>query len=243
MKSWQWIAIFYSALVLTGCASLFQPNQSIDSIVDDQWDCTEVDKNGDWDCEEVEGGVDVENLVVSEDGNVAGQEYTNALSLVGNTQPTGVATSRPRSRSQPTVTALTPPPSRTPASSSDESGDEEEDLPDYLWLAYEPEAEMHIDELPDDFYVVQLASFATKEKAMEYVADQTWLREPRGVRVLAKDKAYFSILLGIYEDKRRAERATKSVESHLDGKSPWIRTMSSLKTAMKAADNKYGEEY
>lgn len=239
MNSWQWIAIPLTALTLTGCASLFQSNPSSDTLVDEEWDCTEVDENGEWDCEEVEGGVSTEDLVAVVGGN---NESPSTLSLVGPI-PTGLASEpRPRSNSKPVVTALAPPPSQV-AETEDNEQTEKEDLPDYLWLAYEPEAETHIQDLPDEFYVVQLAAFATKEKAIEYVSDQKNLRELRGVRVLANDKAYFNILLGIYENKRRAERAVKSVEGELGDKTPWIRSMSSIKTAMKAADEKFGEEY
>lgn len=240
MKSWQWIAIPLTTLALSGCSSLFQSNQSNETVADEQWDCTEVDENGEWDCEEVEGGVSNEQLVAAVGGN---DGSTHTLSLVGPTPTT--QTSKPRSQSvtTPTVTALAPPPSQATGSADSEPEEEEEDLPDYLWLAYEPETETRIQDLPDDFYVVQLAAFASKDKAIEYVSKQTNLRELRGVRVLANEKAYFNILLGIYENKRRAERAVKSVEGELGDKTPWIRSMSSIKTAMKAADEKFGEKY
>ena len=100
--------------------------------------------------------------------------------LVGPT-PTP-QTSKPRSQSttKPVVTALAPPPSKVsePAEiERTEEQTEEEELPDYLWLAYEPETETRIQDLPDNFYVVQLAAFATKEKAIEYVSEQKNLRE------------------------------------------------------------------
>lgn len=239
MKSWQWIAIPLTALALTGCSSLFQSKSSNETAVDEQWDCTEVDENGEWDCEEVEEGVSTEDLVAAVGGN---DGATPTLSLVGPTPNTQTSETRSRSSSKPIVTALAPPPSQV-AESTDHEPAEEEDLPDYLWLAYEPETETRIQDLPDDFYVVQLAAFASKEKAIEYVSDQTNLRELRGVRVLANEKAYFNILLGIYENKARAERAVKSVEGELGDKTPWIRSMSSIKTAMKAADEKFGKEY
>ena len=240
MNSWQWIAIPLTTLVLSGCASLFQPNQSNETVVDEQWDCTEVDENGDWDCEEVEGGVSTEDLVDAVSGT---DVSTPTLALVGPTSSTQASEPRQRSNSEPKVTALAPAPAQTTGATDSEQTEEEEDLPDYLWLAYEPEAETHIQDLPDDFFVVQLAAFASKEKAIEFVSNQTNLSELRGVRVLANEKAYFNILLGIYENKRRAERAVKSVESELGDKTPWIRSMSSIKTAMKAADEKFGEEY
>ncbi|MYD45719.1 MAG: SPOR domain-containing protein [Gammaproteobacteria bacterium] len=240
MKSWQWIAIPLTALTISGCSSLFQSNQSKETVVDEQWDCTEVDENGEWDCEEVEEGVSTEDLVAAVGGN---DGSTPTLSLVGPTPTTQASLPRSRSSSKPVVTALAPPPSQDTESTESEQIEEEEDLPDYLWLAYEPETETRIQDLPDEFYVVQLAAFATKEKAIEYVSKQKNLRELRGVRVLAKEKAHFNILLGIYENKRRAERAVKSVEGELGGKTPWIRSMSSIKTAMKAADDKFGEKY
>lgn len=240
MNSWQWIAIPLFALALTGCASLFQSNPSNGTVADEEWDCTEVDENGEWDCEEVEGGVSTEELVAVVTEN---DQSTSTLGLVGPRPVAAVSNPRPRSSSKPIVTALAPPPSQVTESTDNEQTEEEEDLPDYLWLAYEPEAETHIQDLPDDFYVVQLAAFATKEKAIEYVSEQKNLRDLRGVRVLANDKAYFNILLGIYENKRRAERAVKSVENEVGDKTPWIRSMSSIKTAMKAADEKFGEEY
>lgn len=240
MNSWQWIAIPLTAIALTGCATLFQPNQSNQTVVDEQWDCTEVDENGEWDCEELEGTVSTEDLVAAVGGNDASSP---TLALVGPTLTAGASEPRPRSNSKPVVTALAPAPSMVALSTEHEQTEDEEDLPDYLWLAYEPEAETHIQDLPDDFYVVQLAAFASKEKAIEYVTSQTNLRELRGVRVLANEKAYFNILLGIYENKNRAERAVKSVEGELGDKTPWIRSMSSIKTAMKAADEKFGDEY
>ena len=243
MKSWQWIAIPLTALALSGCSSLFQSNQSNETVADEQWDCTEVDENGEWDCEEVEGGVSTEDLVAAVGGN---DGSVPTLSLVGPTPNTQASVPRSRSSTKPVVTALAPSPSQVSESADREQQEEqaeEEDLPDYLWLAYEPETETRIQDLPDDFYVVQLAAFATKEKAIEYVSEQTNLRELRGVRVLANEKAYFNILLGIYENKRRAERAVKSVEGELGDKTPWIRSMSSIKTAMKAADEKFGENY
>ena len=240
MNSWQWIAIPLTALALTGCTSLFQSNPSGETLVDEQWDCTEVDENGEWDCEEIEGGVSTEDVVATVSGN---NTSSSTLALVGPRTTAPASVPQPRSSSKPVVTALAPSVPTPVAMSVESEQEEEEDLPDYLWLAYEPEADTHIQDLPDNFYVVQLAAFATKEKAIEYVSSQKNLRELRGVRVLANDKAYFNILLGIYENKRRAERAVKSVENELDDKTPWIRSMSSIKTAMKAADKKFGEEY
>lgn len=241
MKSWQWIAIPLTALALTGCSSLFQSNQLTETVFDEQWDCTEVDENGEWDCEEIEYGVSTEVLVAAVGGN---NGSTPTLALVGPTPNTQTSVPRARSSSKPVVTALASPPSQgTKSADREPTEEEEEDLPDYLWLAYEPETETRIQDLPDDFYVVQLAAFASKEKAIEYVSKQTNLRELRGVRVLANEKAHFNILLGIYENKQRAERAVKSVEGELGDKTPWIRSMSSIKTAMKAADEKFGEKY
>ena len=240
MKSWQWIALLLTALALSGCSLLFQSNSSNETVVDERWDCTEVDENGEWDCEEVEDGVSNEELVAAVSG-IGGS--TPSLSLVGQAPAGQTSTTRSQSTTQPKVTALAPPPSQGTKTADNEAEEEEEDLPDYLWLAYDPETETRIQDLPDDFYVVQLAAFASKDKAIEYVSEQTNLRELRGVRVLANEKAYFNILLGIYENKQRAERAVKSVEGELGDKTPWIRSMSSIKTAMKAADEKFGEEY
>ncbi len=233
MKTIQWMVTIFALLSLSACNSFFLQPKDVNS--DSQWDCTEVDENGNWDCDEYDTEIDSKL-----------EDSLSEPSVSSDPQETPSYAQSPRSNStvqvKPYRAGLGTADAETSSGHANEAQTPEE-MPEYVWLAYEPEAPTRIEDLPDDMYAVQLIAVSTKEKAMQYVEDETWLVEPTGVRVLSNGKPYYVILLGIYETKRRAELAVRSIADDVGSNKPWIRSLSSLQTAIKDANRKLGTNY
>ena len=223
------------ALSLSGCAMFKKesPGGFGISQTDDQgeWECTGSRENGDWDCQRID---DSENALA-----ILDQDPIDSA-----TQTAGSGITQTRSLAHQPVTVHSYDPNAgigtqtidVPTSSSNSRSAAGTDEPEYLWLSYRPSTPTRIEDLPDSYYAVQLAAFSDMQKANRYATNAKWLVEPKGVQTKSGSKKYYVILLGVYESKTRAERAAKSISRHVGSDKPWIRSMTSLKPAIKAAN-------
>lgn len=241
MRKLTWLVVALLAFSLSSC-SLFRHvpvNPSQASIgADGEWECTGSRENGDWDCQKIDGSGNDSNSNTTVGPQVAQVDPPRSTQQVATTRPTTNPSLQPSSvrvhgydpsSGVNVKQTSTPAPTNTVMESNT-------DEPEYLWLSYRPETPTRIEDLPDNFYAVQLAAFSDMKKANKYAADSTWLIDPRGVRTVASGKEYYVILLGIYETRTRAERAANSIANHVGSDKPWIRSMTSLKPAIRAAN-------
>lgn len=109
-----------------------------------------------------------------------------------------------------------------------------EDVPLHVALAYRPGQAQRLIDLPDEFWAVQLAAFASPEQLSEY-ARQHELRGMSAARIARNNTLFYVLLLGVYETRENAERAAATVPEALSVE-PWIRSLGSLQRAMRAGE-------
>ncbi len=97
-----------------------------------------------------------------------------------------------------------------------------------------------MNELPAEFYALQLLAMSTPEELAQFTAERR-LSGMASVRVERNGDIYYVLLAGIYENSETAERAAISLEAELDGLEPWIRPLRTLLDAMRRADQIAGE--
>ena len=125
----------------------------------------------------------------------------------------------------PTSRRAAPPPS-APATA---------DMPLYQRLAYRPSGYVRLSELPAEFYVVQLVAVQTREALEEYATRQG-LKNMTAARVERDGKLFYVLLLGIYEDRDRADRAATNLPPEFQDFTPWVRSLGSLQEAIGRGD-------
>ncbi|MFW6093189.1 MAG: SPOR domain-containing protein [Pseudomonadota bacterium] len=112
-------------------------------------------------------------------------------------------------------------------------------MPEYVRLAYQGGEEggeaVSIAELPGEFYAVQLLAMSSREALESYVA-QRQLDHVSAARVERDGRLYYTLLLGVYETEELARRAAAERPAALAGTTPWIRSVSSLQSAMTRGD-------
>lgn len=237
MKMLQWLVIALLAVSLSSCAMFRQvpPDQfhSPTAGAKGEWECTGSKANGDWDCQRSSEEEDA-SFAVSEPDEVevpVPAVYTDETTD-SSLQPVPVRIHR---YEPPGNTGI-----QQASAQSAVSSQTLENEPVYLSLSYRPNVPTLIEDLPDTFYAVQLAAFSDMKKANDYANNATWLTEPRGVKTASGANTYYVILLGIYETRTRAERAVNSISQHVGSDKPWIRSMTSLKPAIRAATRNAG---
>lgn len=109
-----------------------------------------------------------------------------------------------------------------------------EDVPLHVALAYRPGKAQRLIELPGEFWAVQLAAFGSPEQLSEYAARHQ-LRGMSAARIARNNQLFYVLLLGVYETRENAERASATVPEALNIK-PWIRSLASLQRAMRAGE-------
>ncbi|MEZ5559074.1 MAG: SPOR domain-containing protein [Pseudomonadales bacterium] len=102
-------------------------------------------------------------------------------------------------------------------------------------LAYQPPQPLALTDLPGDFYAVQLLAMSSKEALERFVAGQS-LQGLSAARVVRDGRFFYVLLLGIYETRERAQQASRDLPPPFDRSEPWVRRLSSLQDAMRAAD-------
>ena len=231
MKTLQWLVLAVLAISLCGCQMFRQvpPGHATSPIAgaEGEWECTGSKENGDWDCQRISESGEA-------DSSFATTEQTDSDPVAH-----AIYSADPPQSAPVTVHRYDPSGDATVQQVATQPKGEE---PEYLWLSYRPDVPTRIEDLPDNYYAVQLAAFSDMKKANNYASNNTWLVEPRGVRIASGSKKYYVILLGIYESRTRAERAANSIAQHVGSDKPWVRSMTSLKPAIKAAEEKFGNE-
>lgn len=116
-----------------------------------------------------------------------------------------------------------------------------EDIPQYLQLAFVPERNTSLFELPAGYWTVQALALSSKE-ALEAFAREHKLQGMTAARVAQDGKLFYILLLGIYETRERAQRAIENVPPPFADLNLWIRSLGSLQSAMTAANSLSGSE-
>ena len=237
MKEPRWLLIALLAFTLTGCLAGSRLNDGSPSAAG-QWSCSGSVEDGTWNCVELSANNQPStqsnqpiqsSSPESQHEKVADSSLENSNIRVHPYEPSGnpgfanTAGDNTNAYNNAIATLAT----------------EETEEPEYLWLSYRPDTPTRIEDLPDRFFAVQLAAFSNMKNANEYAENQSWLTQPRGVRISTGEKTFYVILLGIYESRTRAERAARSISKHVKDK-PWIRSMSSLKPAIERANREAG---
>jgi septal ring-binding cell division protein DamX len=109
------------------------------------------------------------------------------------------------------------------------------DSPAYIKLAYRSSEPVSLLNLPKNFWAVQLIALSQK-KALEKYANESDLKGLSGAQIAVNDKLFYVLLLGIYETKKHAKEAIKSIQDKNMKNPPWVRSLGSLQKSMIAGD-------
>ncbi len=129
------------------------------------------------------------------------------------------------------------PPSSIAAAPSVESTS----VPKHVQLAYRPENPVPLLELPGHFWTVQLLALSSKS-ALETYAREHNLQDMSAARIAHDGVLHYALLLGVYETRALAEEAIRDIPQPFDQLEAWIRSVSSLQSAMVAANRLTGSE-
>ena len=102
-------------------------------------------------------------------------------------------------------------------------------------LAFKPDKPLALTEVPDEFWAVQVTAVSSKD-ALEAYAIKHNLKGMSAARVGVDERLFFVLLLGIYETRANAESAVQQLPSTFSGMQPWVRSLASLKRAMRQGD-------
>ncbi len=111
----------------------------------------------------------------------------------------------------------------------------EQAVPKHVSLSFKPDEPMAILDLPETYWIVQLVSL-TDKAALEAYAAKHGLTGMSAARVWAKEQFFYVLILGVYETYEIAKEASSNLPAPFDQEKPWIRSVGSLQTAMRAAD-------
>ena len=222
VKTACWLVFPMALFSLSGCALLGVSQGPVQAQAEEQksYYCQGGSNRAEWYCEEIASTGDprqipaVQNVPVTAPAPVAvAPSPVQVTPLQATPQPT----QRP---------GPAPAPTPAPASGS---------MPLYMQLAYVPEGETRLEDLPGHFYAVQLAAFSERYKVEEW-AETTGLEGLIGARIMANGKLFYVLILGVYETRVRAERAVQSIEGIPTETEPWIRSVASLRPAIREAN-------
>ncbi len=115
------------------------------------------------------------------------------------------------------------------------------DIPQHVQLAYVPERNTSLLELPARYWTVQVLALSSKE-ALEAYARRHQLQGMTAARIAQDGKLFYILLLGVYETRERAARAIENVPPPFDNLSLWLRPLGSLQAAMAAANSLSGSD-
>jgi septal ring-binding cell division protein DamX len=117
---------------------------------------------------------------------------------------------------------------------SDPSVTVRDERPAYQSLAFEPDQPMKLTDLPPDYYAVQVVALKS-QRAVEKWVKERGLTHMSVARIAKDDEILFVVLLGVYPDRASAERAVDERPPPLRDVTPWVRKLSSLQAAIRAA--------
>ncbi len=223
------IALVCATVVLISCKS-----NETDSAVDvlretsaenqEKWFCQMAEDNPDaWDC--VQDDVLAENPIPDRipEGTLEKEQNDPASIPVQNETrgyPKGLRPSEDGLPSPPDQILNTPNPNASP--------------PLHEQLSYRPDQDRNLEDLPSDFYTIQLLALSNK-RALEEFAASTKIKGYSAAEVEKDGSFFYVLLLGVYADKATAEKVAQNLPRSLGDVTPWVRPLGSLQDAMLRA--------
>ena len=216
VKTIRWFVFPLAILSLSGCQLLGVSPQTAQPQVDEvkEYYCQGGANRDEWFCEEIQDSTTYRQIPTVE---------SIPIGAAPEPAPPAVQVTP----LQPTPTEVTPP--------QPQAAMPLESAPLYRSLAYVPSGETRLEDLPGHYYAVQLAAFSEKYKVEEW-ANTTGLDGLIGARIMANGKLFYVLILGVYETRVRAERAVESIASIPMETEPWIRSVASLRPAIRDAN-------
>lgn len=107
--------------------------------------------------------------------------------------------------------------------------------PDWRHLAYHPATVLPLEELPAEFYAVQVVALSSMA-ALEDFRTAHRLSGVLGAQVESGGRVYYVLLLGVYETLADARAAAESRPESLQATTPWIRKLGTLQAAVMRAE-------
>lgn len=216
MKTIRWFVFPLAVLSFSGCQLLGVNPQTAQPEMDEvkEYYCQGGANRADWYCEEIQDSSTLRQIPTVE-----------TIPLAAEPEP--VAPTVQVTPLRPTPTEVAQPPPQAAAAL--------ESLPLYQSLAYVPTGETRLEDLPGHYYAVQLAAFSERYKVEEW-AEKTGLDGLIGARIMANGKLFYVLILGVYETRVRAERAVESIADIPMESEPWIRSVASLRPAIRDAN-------
>ena len=103
------------------------------------------------------------------------------------------------------------------------------------WEVEQRAETLDLENLSGSLYTVQLMTMSSRERMEAYMAEHDVGDLP--VAPLERDgEVYYALLLGIYDTFVEAEQAMTQLPPGLSDKTPWVRSLGSVQTAMRRAD-------
>ena len=190
-----------------------------DPELQDDWFC-EPAKDGGWDCVQ-----DPQRVANPRPARLPEPLFARERAFPAATNPPGRALPPPASASEPRPAS---PGRRAPPPDDDA-------IPLYQRLAFEPERPMALVDLPRDYYAIQLIALSSPQDLERFVIEND-LPPMSGAVVERDGHRYFALLAGIYVDRETAERAAQNLPEVLRAHGPWLRSVESLQAAIRRAE-------
>ncbi len=137
--------------------------------------------------------------------------------------PAASRAATPSAPAPPVLPAGAPPP---PAPAADLAN-----APLYQRLAYRPSSPVSLEELPGDFYALQLLAMQSRAR-LDEVAEELGIPGMARIPIESNGALWHVLLLRIYPDRATAERAAASLPQRIRELNPWSRPLRSLQQAM-----------
>lgn len=130
---------------------------------------------------------------------------------------------------RPSEDSLPSPPGQASSTPTSESS-----VPLYKQLAYHPNQDIEFDNLPGNYYTIQLLALSDQQALEDFVAS-TPLDSFSAAEVEKDGSLFYVLLLGVYTDKVIADRVARNLPTILNDLNPWVRRLESLQDAMNRA--------
>jgi len=230
--------------LLSGCAGGGASNDSTPglNVANNNWFCQMAESGEGWDCVEDEKLVRRPRPTRLPGSTASSPAAEGAAAASTGSQPApgeAVAVPSPPAGTRDVSLTLAPVPvAPEPLAAGGERRSAEE-LPTHVRLAYQPSKPTLLEDLPSEFFTVQLLAMSSKTTLEAYVRDHG-LKGLSAARIENDGGLYYVLLLGVYETEALARQAAADLPPPLDEASPWIRPLGSLQEAMQRADQLAG---
>jgi hypothetical protein len=103
------------------------------------------------------------------------------------------------------------------------------------WEVEQRAETLDLENQPGSLYTVQLMTMSSRERMEAYMAEHAVGDLP--IAPLERDgEVYYALLLGIYDTFAEAEQAMTQLPPGLSDKTPWVRSLGSVQTAMRRVE-------